>query len=102
MTFLPWELTLIDRVPVLAALKASTMMRSNVAASCSEAGVDIYCTTRLPVRARGIGSLFLEAFFDRDIPVVQGCALCVAVFYVTVNLSVDLLYGVVDPRVRFV
>jgi len=54
MTFLPWELTLIDRVPVLAALKASTMMRSNVAASCSEAGVDIYCTTRPPVQARCI------------------------------------------------
>jgi peptide/nickel transport system permease protein len=50
---------------------------------------------------RGIGSLFLEAFFDRDIPVVQGCALCVALFYVSVNLGVDLLYGVIDPRVRF-
>lgn len=49
---------------------------------------------------QGIGSLFLDAFFDRDIPVVQGCALCVAVFYVSVNLAVDLLYGVIDPRVR--
>jgi peptide/nickel transport system permease protein len=49
---------------------------------------------------RGIGTLFLEAFFDRDIPVVQGCVLVVALFYVTVNLAVDLLYGVVDPRVR--
>ncbi len=46
----------------------------------------------------GLGSLFLEAFLDRDIPVVQGCALVVAVFYVVVNLLVDLLYGVVDPR----
>jgi len=49
---------------------------------------------------RGIGSLFLEAFFERDIPVVQGCALVIAVFYVGVNLCVDLLYGVIDPRVR--
>jgi peptide/nickel transport system permease protein len=49
---------------------------------------------------RGIGSLFLEAFFDRDIPVVQGCALVIAIFYVAVNLLVDLLYGVIDPRVR--
>jgi peptide/nickel transport system permease protein len=48
----------------------------------------------------GIGTLFLEAFFDRDIPVVQGCVLTVAVIYVAVNLLVDLLYGVVDPRVR--
>jgi peptide/nickel transport system permease protein len=49
---------------------------------------------------RGIGSLFLEAFFERDIPVVQGCALVIALFYVSVNLGVDLLYGVIDPRVR--
>lgn len=48
----------------------------------------------------GLGTLFLEAFFDRDIPVVQGCVMTVAVIYVAVNLLVDLLYGVVDPRVR--
>ncbi|MET0386758.1 MAG: ABC transporter permease [Polyangiales bacterium] len=49
---------------------------------------------------RGIGSLFLEAFFERDIPVVQGCTLVIALFYVSVNWLVDVLYGVVDPRVR--
>jgi peptide/nickel transport system permease protein len=48
----------------------------------------------------GLGTLFLEAFFDRDIPVVQGCVLVIAVVYVLVNLLIDLLYGVVDPRVR--
>lgn len=48
----------------------------------------------------GLGTLFLEAFFARDIPVVQGCVLIIAVVYVGVNLLVDVLYGVVDPRVR--
>jgi len=48
----------------------------------------------------GLGTLFLDAFFDRDIPVVQGCVLVIAVIYVGVNLLLDLLYGVVDPRVR--
>lgn len=48
----------------------------------------------------GLGTLFLEAFFARDIPVVQGCVLVIAVIYVVVNLLVDLTYGVVDPRVR--
>jgi peptide/nickel transport system permease protein len=48
----------------------------------------------------GLGTLFLEAFFDRDIPVVQGCVLVVAATYVVVNLAVDLLYGAIDPRVR--
>lgn len=48
----------------------------------------------------GLGTLFLQAFFDRDIPVVQGCVLVVAVIYVGVNLIIDLLYGLIDPRVR--
>jgi peptide/nickel transport system permease protein len=48
----------------------------------------------------GLGTLFLQAFFDRDIPVVQGCVLVVALIYVGVNFAVDLLYGWVDPRVR--
>lgn len=49
---------------------------------------------------RGLGTLFLEAFFARDMPVVQGVVLVVAVTYVSVNLLVDVLVGVVDPRVR--
>jgi peptide/nickel transport system permease protein len=48
----------------------------------------------------GLGTLFLDAFFARDIPVVQGCVLVIALVYVLVNLLVDLLYGVIDPRVR--
>ena len=48
----------------------------------------------------GLGTLFLDAFFARDIPVVQGCVLIIAIIYVGVNLLVDLAYGVVDPRVR--
>ncbi len=48
----------------------------------------------------GLGTLFLEAFFARDIPVVQGCVLVIAMIYVAVNLLVDLAYGLVDPRVR--
>ena len=48
----------------------------------------------------GLGSLFLDAFFARDIPVVQGCVLVVALLYVGVNLAVDVAYGLVVPRVR--
>ena len=48
----------------------------------------------------GLGTLFLDAFFARDIPVVQGCVLVIAVIYVAVNLFVDLAYGAIDPRVR--
>lgn len=48
----------------------------------------------------GIGSLFLEAFFARDLPVVQGVVLFVGLIYVLVNLLLDLTYTLVDPRVR--
>jgi peptide/nickel transport system permease protein len=48
----------------------------------------------------GIGTLLLEAIAQRDYRVVQGCTLVIAVSYVTVNLLVDLAYGVADPRIR--
>lgn len=48
----------------------------------------------------GIGSLTVEAIFRRDYIVVQGTVLLVAVGYVLANFFVDLLYGVLDPRVR--
>lgn len=48
----------------------------------------------------GIGTLFLEAFFARDIPVVQGVVLFVGLLYVLINLFVDVIYTWIDPRVR--
>jgi ABC-type dipeptide/oligopeptide/nickel transport system permease component len=48
----------------------------------------------------GLGTLFLEGFFARDIPVVQGVVLLVGLIYVAVNVALDLTYAVVDPRVR--
>ena len=49
---------------------------------------------------RGLGTLFLNAFFDRDMPVVQGCVLVIATTYVVVNVLLDLAYAAADPRVR--
>ncbi len=48
----------------------------------------------------GLGTLFLEAFFARDIPVVQGVVLVVGLIYVIVNVVLDVTYAWVDPRVR--
>jgi peptide/nickel transport system permease protein len=47
----------------------------------------------------GLGRLLVEAIFARDYPVIQGVMLFIAVIYVMVNLVVDLLYPVFDPRV---
>jgi len=49
----------------------------------------------------GVGRLLLDSIFSRDYPMVQGLVLLFAVTYIAVNLLVDLLYVVVDPRVRY-
>ena len=48
----------------------------------------------------GIGRLVVSAIFVKDYPVVQGFLLVAASFYVLVNLGVDLLYTVIDPRIK--
>jgi peptide/nickel transport system permease protein len=49
----------------------------------------------------GLGRLALGAISARDLPVVQGVVVFVAAIIVTVNFAVDLLYGWLDPRIRF-
>lgn len=48
----------------------------------------------------GIGSYLFQAITQRDYPVLQGYILFIAVIYSLINLTVDILYGVIDPRVR--
>jgi|ERR1051326_5147442 peptide/nickel transport system permease protein len=48
----------------------------------------------------GMGRLGLDAILNRDYALVQGVVLVVAAGYVVTNLAVDLLYGLVDPRIR--
>jgi peptide/nickel transport system permease protein len=49
----------------------------------------------------GLGRLAIGAISARDLPVVQGVVLFVASVIVTINVAVDLLYGVLDPRIRY-
>ncbi|HZO33057.1 MAG TPA: ABC transporter permease [Chloroflexota bacterium] len=49
----------------------------------------------------GIGRLLFEGIQNRDFPVVQGVVVLAGVMIVTVNLLVDLLYAVIDPRIRY-
>ena len=48
----------------------------------------------------GLGRLIFLAIGQRDLPVVQGVSLLIAFFIVMVNFGVDVIYGVVDPRIR--
>ena len=48
----------------------------------------------------GFGKLIIDAVFTRDYPMIQGVVLVTATAYIVINLLVDLLYSVIDPRVR--
>ena len=48
----------------------------------------------------GVGYLAFQSLVQRDYPVLQGVVLLMGVVFILVNLAVDLLYGVLDPRIR--
>jgi peptide/nickel transport system permease protein len=50
---------------------------------------------------RGIGRMAIDAVLAKDFPVIQGTVLFAAFVYVTVNLSIDILYSALDPRIRY-
>jgi dipeptide transport system permease protein len=49
----------------------------------------------------GIGKWMVDSVFRRDYPVIQGGLLIIAAIIMLVNLTVDLLYGLVNPRIRY-
>jgi peptide/nickel transport system permease protein len=49
----------------------------------------------------GVGNLVVSAVIRRDYPVIQGALLAVAMIYVVINFLIDLLYTVLDPRVKY-
>jgi peptide/nickel transport system permease protein len=49
----------------------------------------------------GVGRLLVSSIFQRDLPVVQGVVLSLALMFAFVNLIVDLIYGFIDPRIRY-
>ncbi len=48
----------------------------------------------------GVGRLVVDAVFARDYPLVQGVVLLIALGFIASNLVVDVLYGIIDPRIR--
>ena len=48
----------------------------------------------------GIGKLVVDAVFNRDYPVIQGVVLVTGLLYVLINLITDILYALINPRLR--
>ena len=49
----------------------------------------------------GLGRLTIQAINARDYPLVQGCVLTIALSYVLVNALTDIIYAIIDPRIRY-
>jgi len=49
----------------------------------------------------GMGQLLVDALFARDYPVVQGIVLTFSALFILVNLVIDVLYSVIDPRIQY-
>ncbi|WP_274627381.1 ABC transporter permease [Arvimicrobium flavum] len=49
----------------------------------------------------GLGRLLIQAISTRDYPLIQGCIVVILALYVVINLSVDVLYAYVDPRIDY-
>src|SRR5712675_2310308 len=49
----------------------------------------------------GIGSLLVDSVLQRDIPAVQGSIFVVVLFFLAINTLIDVLYAVIDPRIRY-
>jgi len=49
----------------------------------------------------GIGALMVDSIFNRDFPIVQGITLVFAILVVLINLTTDIVYSLLDPRVKF-
>ena len=50
---------------------------------------------------KGLGRVLIQGIFNRDYPVVQGAVLVISAIFVAANLVVDILYTVIDPRIRY-
>jgi peptide/nickel transport system permease protein len=48
----------------------------------------------------GLGNMAIDAVINRDLPLIQGIVILFAVIFTVINLIVDLLYAVLNPRLR--
>ena len=49
---------------------------------------------------KGLGNVLVQALNNLDVPVVSGCILIISIIFVLINIGVDIMYSVLDPKVR--
>jgi ABC-type dipeptide/oligopeptide/nickel transport system permease component len=63
--------------------------------------IGIQVTIEYTFAIPGMGSAILNAVVNRDFPVIQGFTLIIATFFLLTNILADILYSVLDPRIRY-
>lgn len=89
------------RVLWVHALKNAAVPLTTVAALNTGYLVGSAVITETVFARPGLGKFLVDAILARDYPVVQGVTFCVAAFLILVNLSTDLLYSWLDPRIKY-
>jgi ABC-type dipeptide/oligopeptide/nickel transport system permease component len=49
----------------------------------------------------GLGKLYVDSIMNKDLPMVQGITLIIAIAYILINIMVDISYSYLDPRIRY-
>jgi peptide/nickel transport system permease protein len=88
-------------VVLLHALKNAMIPFVTMAAVQFGYLVGIQVTIEYIFAIPGMGSAVLSAVVSRDFPVIQGFTLVIAIFFLFTNLVADLLYSLLDPRIRY-
>jgi len=100
-THLPAKGLATDRVLLLHALKNAAVPIVTVIGIGVALLIGGAVVTESVFAIPGLGRLTVDAILRRDYPVIQGVVLLFSFMYVLVNLGVDLLYTVFDPRIRY-
>lgn len=92
---LPWT------VVVVHALKNAMIPFVTMAAVQFGYMIGVQVTIEYIFAVPGMGSAVLNAVVNRDFPVIQGFTLIIAIFFLLANIAADMLYALLDPRIRY-
>jgi peptide/nickel transport system permease protein len=88
-------------IVVVHALKNAMIPFVTMAAVQFGYMIGIQVTIEYIFAVPGMGSAVLNAVINRDFPVIQGFTLVIAIFFLLTNIAADMLYSVLDPRIRY-
>jgi peptide/nickel transport system permease protein len=92
---LPWNIVVIH------ALKNAMIPFVTMAAVQFGYMIGVQVTIEYIFAVPGMGSAVLNAVVNRDFPVIQGFTLVIAVFFLLMNILADMMYALLDPRIRY-